>query len=327
MGREARRPRRRLRTAAIEVLVWTGREGGTPSTGRTVGVQRQRSPEALGSCWTEEFALVAPHHVYSPHILNQHWTSASSKNRIKTTVLLIYNEANWFTSCIFPLFFFSKNLQIKQKTTYSIKTFIQTWYNKQKRDSELMTEKKKVIFCFSSLNPEAHDSQSAPRVWWNKNTEKNRTETEEKRREREGDKLKGWVPFWFYRLFYLLNTWWERKGRRRVGRIAGGRKPDAVCVFNNSLSQPSRKWCDVGFLLKSAPDQRTVSSVTFLSTDLLSLYISTKKSPNSLRLSGEPAQAGASGSACVDHRGGTWPFFSSTKTQKKETSSELQNLG
>lgn len=37
---------------------------------------------------------------------------------------------------------------MKQLSTYSIKTFIQTWYNKQKQDSELMTEKKKIIFCF-----------------------------------------------------------------------------------------------------------------------------------------------------------------------------------
>lgn len=37
---------------------------------------------------------------------------------------------------------------------YSIKTFTRTWYNKQKQDSELMTEKIIHIF-FSSFNPQS----------------------------------------------------------------------------------------------------------------------------------------------------------------------------
>lgn len=43
------------------VSLWTGQEEGTPSSGRRVGVQCQRPPEALGSCWTEERALVSLH--------------------------------------------------------------------------------------------------------------------------------------------------------------------------------------------------------------------------------------------------------------------------
>lgn len=43
------------------VSLCTGQEEGTPSSGRRVGVQCQRPPEALGSCWTEERALVSLH--------------------------------------------------------------------------------------------------------------------------------------------------------------------------------------------------------------------------------------------------------------------------
>lgn len=82
--------------------------------------------------------------------------------------------------------------------TYSIKTFTQTWYNKQKQDLELMTEKKKFIFCFSSFNPEAHNIQSAPHVRCNKIQTGQRTDTREHKRGGKKIKKKGDSPFWFY---------------------------------------------------------------------------------------------------------------------------------
>lgn len=111
--------------------------------------------------------------------------------------------------------------KIKQLSTYSIKTFIQTWYNKQKQDSELMTEKKNHIL-FSSFNPEAHNSQSAPHVWWN------RIQTGQKIDTRGREKSKGKVsPFWFYRsciCLILCNK--QRKNCQRKR----DRKPKRLCI-------------------------------------------------------------------------------------------------
>eukprot|EP00064_Thunnus_orientalis_P020785 superscaffoldBa00005918_g20933 len=39
-----------------------GQEVSAPSRGRKAGVRRQRSPEALGSCWTEECTIISLRH-------------------------------------------------------------------------------------------------------------------------------------------------------------------------------------------------------------------------------------------------------------------------
>lgn len=50
----------RQETTVVET--WTGQEVSAPSRGWTMGVRCQRSPGALGSCWTEERTIISPQH-------------------------------------------------------------------------------------------------------------------------------------------------------------------------------------------------------------------------------------------------------------------------
>lgn len=66
--------------------------------------------------------------------------------------------------------------------TYSIKTFTRTWYNKQKQDSELMTEKGIHIFHFLLLSfPKAHNSQL--HVYDGAGYKQDKEQTQEKEKE------------------------------------------------------------------------------------------------------------------------------------------------
>lgn len=116
-----------------------------------------------------------------------------------------------------------------QTVKYSIKTFIQTWYNKQKRDSELMTEKKNPIFLFVFLSSLKHTKVNRLHVYDGIKTGKQ----DRKQKTRGGEKLYRWVSIVISQAFLSVVILGKREKvavRWEVG--AGG----GLCWFSSGIN-------------------------------------------------------------------------------------------